>query len=192
MAICRPKAIDDAPAGRGPRRARAMGWPQGRSAAEDGGRETPARGGMLSCLARNGRRPGEESRSGDVAAQAIEAQPSFGQIKPKRGRMARAEQHPWKETWRISNASKRPGPWGEGKNPGAPEGGRSLPNRQPAMRSYSDRDVAVRRIVRGLAAEPARRTASFPAMLVIREPPVTQSVKRRNAPSSVHGRCRQG
>src|ERR1700722_17454800 len=48
MAIGKPKAIDDAPAGRGPRRACAMGWPQGRSAAEDGG-------GRLSCLARNGR-----------------------------------------------------------------------------------------------------------------------------------------
>jgi hypothetical protein len=36
----------------------------------------------LSCLARNGRSPGEESLTGAVAAQAIEAQPSFGQIKP--------------------------------------------------------------------------------------------------------------
>lgn len=48
----------------------------------------------LCCLARNGRTgvpagpaawggsPGEESRAAAVAAQAIEAQPSFGQIKP--------------------------------------------------------------------------------------------------------------
>src|SRR5208337_2058324 len=36
MAIGKPKAIDDAPAGRGPHRACAMGWPQGRSEAEDG------------------------------------------------------------------------------------------------------------------------------------------------------------
>jgi hypothetical protein len=36
----------------------------------------------LSCLARNGRSPGEESLTAVVAAQAIEAQPSFGQIKP--------------------------------------------------------------------------------------------------------------
>src|SRR6266478_4685932 len=43
----------------------------------------------LCCLARNGLSPGEESRSGAVAAQAIKAQPSFGQIKPKRGRVAR-------------------------------------------------------------------------------------------------------
>ena len=48
MAIGRPKAIDDAPAARGPHRAGAMGWALGRSAAEDGG-------GRLSCLARNGR-----------------------------------------------------------------------------------------------------------------------------------------
>src|SRR5262245_2947937 len=36
----------------------------------------------LSCLARNGQSPGEESLTAAVAAQAIEAQPSFGQIKP--------------------------------------------------------------------------------------------------------------
>jgi hypothetical protein len=36
----------------------------------------------LSWLARNGRSPGEENRAAAVAAQAIEAQPSFGQIKP--------------------------------------------------------------------------------------------------------------
>src|SRR5450432_2953732 len=40
MAIGEPKAIDDAPAGRGPHRAHAKGWPQGRSAAEDGGGES--------------------------------------------------------------------------------------------------------------------------------------------------------
>ncbi|MGH6847191.1 MAG: hypothetical protein ACREC0_07080, partial [Methylocella sp.] len=45
MAIGRPKAIDDAPAGRGPHPC-AMGWPKGQSAAEDGG-------GRLCCLARN-------------------------------------------------------------------------------------------------------------------------------------------
>ena len=36
----------------------------------------------LSCLARNGRSPGEESLATAIAAQAIEAQPSFGQIEP--------------------------------------------------------------------------------------------------------------
>ena len=36
--------------------------------------------GRLSCLARNGRSPGEESRTAAVAAQAIEAQPSSGQV----------------------------------------------------------------------------------------------------------------
>ena len=44
----------------------------------------------LCCLARNGHSPGEESRSGAVAAQAIEAQSPSGQIKPERGRVARA------------------------------------------------------------------------------------------------------
>ena len=36
----------------------------------------------LSCLARNGQSPGEESRCDSVAAQTIEAQPVFGQIEP--------------------------------------------------------------------------------------------------------------
>jgi hypothetical protein len=48
----------------------------------------------LSCLARNGRSPGEESLTAAVAVQAIEAQPAFGQIKPMRGQvLACAEQH---------------------------------------------------------------------------------------------------
>jgi hypothetical protein len=48
----------------------------------------------LSCLARNGRSPGEESLTGAVAVQAIEAQPAFGQIKPMRGEvLVCAEQH---------------------------------------------------------------------------------------------------
>ena len=43
----------------------------------------------LSWLPRGmGFSPGEESRAAAVAAQAIEAQPSFGQIKPLRGRVA--------------------------------------------------------------------------------------------------------
>jgi hypothetical protein len=48
----------------------------------------------LSCLARNGRSPGEESLAAAIAVQAIEAQPAFGQIKPMRGQvLACAEQH---------------------------------------------------------------------------------------------------
>lgn len=38
----------------------------------------------LSCLARNGLRPGEESRRQGVAFQTVEAQPVFGQIKPSK------------------------------------------------------------------------------------------------------------
>lgn len=60
MAICRPEAIDAAP--------------------ERAGAERRMAAGRLSCLARNGRSPGEESRAAAVAAQAIEAQPSSGQI----------------------------------------------------------------------------------------------------------------
>ena len=46
--------------------------------------------------------PGEESRADGVAAQAIEAQPVFGQIRPSRGQvLACAEQHPREKTWRI-------------------------------------------------------------------------------------------
>ena len=55
MAICRPEAIDDAPAPR----------------AEAQRRMAAARTFLAS--ARNGRRPGEESRAAAVAAQAIEA-----------------------------------------------------------------------------------------------------------------------
>ena len=48
----------------------------------------------LSCFARNGRSPGEESLAAAIAVQAIEAQPAFGQIKPMRGTvLACAEQH---------------------------------------------------------------------------------------------------
>src|SRR5262249_3473418 len=66
----------------------------------------------LSCLARNGRSPGEESLTAVVAAQAIEPQPSFGQIKPSEaGRLATEE-----KTWRISNnLHKRPATSGDGK-----------------------------------------------------------------------------
>jgi len=76
MAICRPKVIAAAPT-------------SGRSAAEDGSGETflareewANRGPR--ALARGVASPGEESRAAAIAAQAIEAQPSFGQIKPSR------------------------------------------------------------------------------------------------------------
>src|SRR5574337_299683 len=47
--------------------------------------------------------PGEESRSADVAAQSIEAQPLFGQIRPSRGQVRPcAEQHPQEKSWRMS------------------------------------------------------------------------------------------
>jgi hypothetical protein len=43
----------------------------------------------LSCLARNGRSPGEESLTDAIAAQAIEAQPSSGQISQREAVVAR-------------------------------------------------------------------------------------------------------
>jgi hypothetical protein len=64
MAIDRPKAIGDAPA-RGPK--------------QSGGRR------KSEFLVPRGMTPkasGEESRSSAVASQAIDAQPSFGQITP--------------------------------------------------------------------------------------------------------------
>jgi hypothetical protein len=55
--------------------------------------------GRVSCLARNERSSGEESRSYGIAAQAIEAQPVFGQIKPREARCSRAEQQPREKAW---------------------------------------------------------------------------------------------
>jgi hypothetical protein len=73
----------------------------------------------LSCLARNGRSPGEESLTAAIAVQAIEAQPAFGQIKPMRGQvLACAEQHfgevpasdrPTQEALRSRRAKRNPG-----------------------------------------------------------------------------------
>src|SRR5258705_13213915 len=53
--------------------------------------------------------PGEESLFRVVAAQAIEAQPVFGQIRPSRGQVRSCrEQHPQEKRWRISvTAHKR-------------------------------------------------------------------------------------
>src|SRR4051794_22686027 len=67
MAIGRPKTIDDGPV-HGPERS--GGWRR---------RDFVASRGM-------GVSPGEESRTDAVAAQAIEAQPVFGQIRPSRGK----------------------------------------------------------------------------------------------------------
>ena len=57
----------------------------------------------LSCLARNGRSPGEESRFDGVAAQTIEAQPVFGQIEPsQRPGASRADTQSREKRWLIS------------------------------------------------------------------------------------------
>jgi hypothetical protein len=47
--------------------------------------------------------PGEESLTADVAAQAIEAQPVLGQIRPSSAQVRPcAEQHPQEKSWRMS------------------------------------------------------------------------------------------
>jgi len=50
-----------------------------------------------------GEAQGKKVDPSSVAAQAIEAQPAFGQIRPSRGQvLARTEQHPWEKTWPLS------------------------------------------------------------------------------------------
>ena len=68
----------------------------------------------LSWLARNGRSPGEESLNAAIAAQAIEAQPSFGQIKPSEAALLAVRQPSKEKTWRISPAQEA-GPLGAEK-----------------------------------------------------------------------------
>src|SRR6516164_2831238 len=64
-------------------------------------RRTPSQ--RLSCLARNGRSPGEESRCDGVASQTVEAQPVFGQIEPsQRPGASRAETQPREMSWLFS------------------------------------------------------------------------------------------
>ncbi|MDE5456035.1 hypothetical protein GWE18_25050 [Bradyrhizobium sp. CSA112] len=84
MAMGRPRTIGDAPA-RGPERS--------------GGR---CRSDFLASRGM-GVSPGEESRFDSVAAQTIEAQPVFGQIKPsQRPGALRAETQSREKTWLIS------------------------------------------------------------------------------------------
>src|SRR5271166_110084 len=86
----------------------------GRSAAEDGG-------GRLSCLARNGRSPGEESRSvrrcvsGDRGAAVLRPDQAM-----ERPCGPHAKQHPREKTWRTPNVlHKIPGfPGDEKETPG--------------------------------------------------------------------------
>ncbi len=92
----------------------------------------------LSCLARNGRSPGEESRSGAIAAQAIEAQPSSGQIKPKRGRVARATRTApaGEDVAEIAYDAQEVRPAGRReRNPGVEKGG-NAPGQLGAHRPY--------------------------------------------------------
>jgi hypothetical protein len=63
-----------------------------------------------------GKAQGKKVDPSAVAAQAIEAQPSFGQIKPSRRHGSRQSDSIEEKTWRISSDPyKTPGSSGEGK-----------------------------------------------------------------------------
>jgi hypothetical protein len=81
----------------------------------------------LSCLARNGRSPGEESRCDSVAAQTIEAQPVFGQIEPsQRPGASRAEPKVREKVLALVRLGKRSARFGVEKE----TKGRKSANRQ--------------------------------------------------------------
>lgn len=85
----------------------------------------------LSCLARNGRSPGEESLTAAIAVQAIEAQPAFGQIKPMRGQvLACAEQHLGDVPANHRLKQEAPHFRRRKRKPGVQKGGPLSPNRQ--------------------------------------------------------------
>ena len=85
----------------------------------------------LSCLARNGRSPGEESLTAAIAVQAIEAQPAFGQIKPMRGQvLACAEQHLGDVPANDRLTQEAPHSRRRKRKPGVQKGGPLSPNRQ--------------------------------------------------------------
>ena len=135
--------------------------------------------------------PGEESRADGVAAQAIEAQPVFGQIKPRRGQvLACAEQHPREKTWRMSvvlhKMSDSPGV--EKETTAQKKDGASFrvprADRAAAMDVLSAcRGMRVARSALTTAAFALRRTTARQA------DPATE--RRRDACSSVPGRARQ-
>src|SRR6516165_5629446 len=91
----------------------------------------------LSCLARNGRSPGEESRCDGVAAQTIEAQPVFGQIEPSQRPSASRANHKSGRRWRASvRTGKRSIRFGVGKETkGGKRGGRQreASRKRPAL-----------------------------------------------------------
>ena len=153
-------------------RRRSTTHPSGRSAAEDGG-------GRLSCLARNGQRPGEESRSvrrcvsGDRGAAILRPDQAM-----ERPCGPHADQHPREKTWRTSNIlHKRPGFAGEEKETLAFRKD-SLTTRQ----SVQTATLTMKRVFVGLEA-PANPSAQTKALAF----PVTRTNPRsphRNSTSS--------
>ena len=128
MAICRPEAIDDAPARRAGAERRMAAVRRLLVAREEWANRSP-RAWSAGCKPR-GRK--SHRRRCD---QAIEAQPSFGQIKPsERPRGSRAEQHPGRRRGGHQTAAhKRPGSSSEGKE--------TLACRK-AVTPYPEQDVA--------------------------------------------------
>lgn len=72
--------------------------------------------------------PGEETRRDAVAAEAIEAEPAAGQIRPSRGGVGRIPDRPDVATWRcIAAGGGRDGL----TDPSAPARARLMPHRRP-------------------------------------------------------------
>src|SRR5262249_62294071 len=69
-------------------------------------------GFRLSWLARNGRSPGEESLKPAIAAQAIEAEPTFGQLKPSEAARVAVQQPSLRRRRGGYLPHKRPAWWG--------------------------------------------------------------------------------
>ena len=100
----------------------------------------------LSCLARNGRSPGEESLTAAIAVQAIEAQPAFGQIKPMRGQvLARAEQHFGDVPASDRLTQEAPRSRRSKRNPGVQKGGPGVTELTEVSTCAGDHRVAVGR-----------------------------------------------
>ena len=108
--------------------------------------------GRLSCLARNGRSPGEESLAAAIAVQAIEAQPAFGQIKPMRGQvLACAEKHLGDVPVSDRPTQEAPHSRRANRNPGVQKGSPLV-----AARTESNAGAATHRIVVGRRDCPAQ------------------------------------
>lgn len=114
----------------------------------------------LSCPARNGRSPGEESLTAAIAVQAIEAQPAFGQIKPMRGKvLACAEQHLGDVPANDRLEQEGPHSRRRKRKPGVQKGGPLSPNRQKPSYPPATAGAVCRRHQLHLAQSKQERSA---------------------------------